>query len=66
MPLEKAIGIIKEGAGTQFDPKIVEVFLAIMNREGKDGNQKVSPVPMGPEHQRPPAMTPSENRTTNM
>jgi putative nucleotidyltransferase with HDIG domain len=66
MPFEKAIGIIKEGAGTQFDPKIVEVFLAIMNRERKDGNQKASPVPMGPEHQRPPAMTLSENRTTNM
>jgi len=26
-PFEKAVGIIKEGAGTQFDPKCVEVFL---------------------------------------
>lgn len=26
-PLEKALSIIKEGAGTQFDPKVVEVFL---------------------------------------
>ena len=26
-PLEKALDIIKEGAGTQFDPKCVEVFL---------------------------------------
>ena len=27
MPLEKALAIIEEGAGTQFDPKCVEVFL---------------------------------------
>ena len=26
-PLEKAIEMIKEGAGTQFDPKCVEVFI---------------------------------------
>ena len=26
-PFEKAIGIIEEGSGTQFDPKCVEVFL---------------------------------------
>jgi HD-GYP domain-containing protein (c-di-GMP phosphodiesterase class II) len=26
-PLEKALGIIKEGSGTQFDPKCVEVFI---------------------------------------
>ncbi|MBR1875659.1 MAG: HD domain-containing protein [Lachnospiraceae bacterium] len=26
-PFEKAVGIIREGAGTQFDPKCVEVFL---------------------------------------
>ena len=27
---KEALGIIKEGSGTQFDPEIVEVFLAIM------------------------------------
>lgn len=26
-PLEKALSIIQEGAGTQFDPKCVEVFM---------------------------------------
>jgi HD-GYP domain-containing protein (c-di-GMP phosphodiesterase class II) len=26
-PLDKALEIIKEGAGTQFDPKCVEVFM---------------------------------------
>ena len=26
-PLEKALAIIEEGAGTQFDPKCVEVFM---------------------------------------
>lgn len=26
-PLEKALAIIEEGAGTQFDPKVVEVFM---------------------------------------
>ncbi len=27
MPLEQALAIIEEGAGTQFDPKVVEVFM---------------------------------------
>ena len=26
-PIEKALSIIEEGAGTQFDPKVVEVFM---------------------------------------
>ncbi len=26
---EQAVGIIKEGSGTHFDPRIVEVFLTI-------------------------------------
>jgi HD-GYP domain-containing protein (c-di-GMP phosphodiesterase class II) len=26
-PLEKALSIIQEGAGSQFDPKCVEVFM---------------------------------------
>ena len=26
-PLEKALQIIQEGSGTQFDPKVVEVFM---------------------------------------
>ncbi len=31
MPHEKAVDIIKEGAGTQFDPDIIEVFLEVEN-----------------------------------
>ena len=27
MPLDKALGIITEGVGTAFDPKVVEVFM---------------------------------------
>ena len=26
-PLEKALDILKEGSGVQFDPKVVEVFI---------------------------------------
>ena len=43
-PLEKALSIIKEGAGTQFDPKCVEVFIEsideavkIMNKYKEEG-----------------------------
>jgi diguanylate cyclase (GGDEF)-like protein/PAS domain S-box-containing protein len=32
-PKKKAIEIIKSGAGTQFDPKIVDIFLKILNKE---------------------------------
>ena len=31
MPHEKAVGIIQEGAGSHFDPDIVEAFLAIQD-----------------------------------
>ncbi len=29
-PLEKALDILRDGAGSQFDPKCVEVFLEAM------------------------------------
>ena len=42
-PLEKALSIIQEGAGTQFDPKCVEVFMeslsevkAVLNKYGQE------------------------------
>ena len=33
MPVERAIQIIREGVGTQFDPRVVEVFERITNDE---------------------------------
>ncbi|MBR1797893.1 MAG: HD domain-containing protein [Clostridiales bacterium] len=38
-PLEKAISIIKEGSGTQFDPKCVEVFLESIDEAVKIMNK---------------------------
>lgn len=35
MPFDKAISIIKEGAGTQFDPVVVETFLECQNQVRK-------------------------------
>jgi response regulator RpfG family c-di-GMP phosphodiesterase len=32
MPNEEAVEIISKGAGKQFDPKIVEVFLAVQEQ----------------------------------
>ena len=32
---KEALGIIKKGAGTQFDPAIVEVFLMLLQKEKK-------------------------------
>ncbi len=32
---KEALGIISEGSGTQFDPKIVEIFIAIMRGKKK-------------------------------
>ena len=32
MPVEKALSIIKEGSGTQFDPEVVEEFLKVIDR----------------------------------
>jgi putative nucleotidyltransferase with HDIG domain len=32
---ERAIEIIKEGAGGQFDPKVVQAFLSLMDQEGR-------------------------------
>jgi HD-GYP domain-containing protein (c-di-GMP phosphodiesterase class II) len=61
MPVEKAIRIIKEGSGTQFDPKIVEVFLEIMKGKSKDESEKVLPVPLVAENQKSKIMVISEN-----
>jgi HD-GYP domain-containing protein (c-di-GMP phosphodiesterase class II) len=33
MPLDRAMQIIREGIGTQFDPKVVEVFERIASGE---------------------------------
>jgi HD-GYP domain-containing protein (c-di-GMP phosphodiesterase class II) len=33
MPVDRAIQIIREGVGTQFDPRVVEVFERITNDE---------------------------------
>lgn len=38
-PLEKAVSIIREGAGTQFDPKCVEVFLESIDEAVKIMNK---------------------------
>lgn len=32
MPLERAIAILREGAGTQWDPKVVEAFLGLLEK----------------------------------
>ena len=66
LPHEKAVEIIKEGSGTQFDPKIVDIFQTIMDLKQKATSHKVPPVPARQEHQRPLAITPTENRTTNL
>ena len=33
LPVEEALAEIQKGAGTQFDPKVVEVFLALIREE---------------------------------
>ncbi|MBQ7274483.1 MAG: HD domain-containing protein [Clostridiales bacterium] len=38
-PLDKALSIIKEGAGTQFDPKVVEVFMESIDEAVKIMNK---------------------------
>ena len=35
MEQERALKLIEEGAGTQFDPKIVKALLRAMGRESK-------------------------------
>ena len=35
MSKEKAIEELKKGAGTQFDPKVVEAFIKVLSREEK-------------------------------
>ena len=37
---KQALAIIKKGAGTQFDPAIVEVFLKLLQKEKKKKNKK--------------------------
>ncbi|MCJ7594739.1 MAG: HD domain-containing protein [Desulfobacterales bacterium] len=42
MPLDQAAKLIRQGAGTRYDPKIVRAFLQIISREGmgpKEGHQ---------------------------
>lgn len=33
MPREKALAIIREGRGTQFDPNLTDIFLAFMEKQ---------------------------------
>jgi putative nucleotidyltransferase with HDIG domain len=52
MPLERAIEIIKEGCGTQFDPKVVEAFLEIMIQNRNHGKPELfSMSSLRAEHQ---------------
>ena len=39
MDLERAIGIIKENSGSQFDPEIVKIFLQVIKVD-TEGNEK--------------------------
>jgi HD-GYP domain-containing protein (c-di-GMP phosphodiesterase class II) len=50
---ERAIEIIKEGAGGQFDPKVVQAFLSLMNQEGRTATDQA-------EGDRAPAAAPPE------
>ena len=36
MSMEQARAELKRGAGTQFDPAVVEAFLALVSRQGED------------------------------
>lgn len=50
---ERAIEIIKEGAGGQFDPKVVQAFLSLMDQEGRTATDRAegdrAPVAAPPE-----------------
>jgi putative nucleotidyltransferase with HDIG domain len=50
---ERAIEMIKEGAGGQFDPKVVQAFLSLMDQEGTTATNRAednrSPVAAPPE-----------------
>jgi len=50
---ERAIEMIKEGAGGQFDPKVVQAFLSLMGQEGTTATNRAednrSPVAAPPE-----------------
>jgi len=38
MPIEIAAEMIREGSGTQFDPKVVEAFLKLLEEESVEGH----------------------------
>jgi putative nucleotidyltransferase with HDIG domain len=46
LPVEKAISMIRERAGTQFDPAVVEVFLAMCSRKQMDEARETSLSPV--------------------
>jgi len=50
MPVERAIGIIKEGSSTQFDPQIVSAFLEIITQKQKNEKQNAIPILGRAEH----------------
>ena len=66
MSVEKATSIIKAGSGTQFDPKVVEVFLEIMKEKRKEENEKALPVPLVAEEQQSTIMVISKNSTPSV
>ena len=64
-PVEQAIALIRSSAGTQFDPRIVEAFLALAGREGAEpspaGQPSPEASPMAGEAVRTPGGGPSES-----
>jgi len=51
MAPESAVGIIKEGSGTQFDPKVVEAFLKVMAQKEVEGHTShMAPLSKNIEH----------------
>ncbi|MBW2108598.1 MAG: hypothetical protein JRI36_08050, partial [Deltaproteobacteria bacterium] len=51
MPVQRAIKIISEGRGTQFDPSVVEAFLRVIGST-KNGKRKGASYPMPVHMQR--------------
>jgi len=45
LPKEVAVDELQKGSGTQFDPKVVKVFLEILQEEEKAGTGAVAPLP---------------------
>jgi len=40
LPVEEARRILQEGKGTQFDPRVVDVFLKMMDESSKAGSSQ--------------------------